>query len=93
MDILTTRALYPTFSNSESWCNCKPNPTKVNAQGRAATFPNYTDAALPKKDRPTKICAIKKGNLFNLMPTDILNVIDMWFVGLEYHDKVKDLVA
>ena len=31
----------------------------------------------------------KKGTLFDLLPTDILNIIDIWIFGLEYSINLK----
>ena len=66
--------------------------TKFKAPVRASTFPKCSDDKLLEKGCPEKICAIKKGTLSYLLPTDILNVMYMWIIGIEYHDKLKALV-
>ena len=46
----------------------------------------------PEKVFVGKRCAIKKGALFYLLPKYILNVIDMWLIGIEHWDKLKAIV-
>ena len=47
----------------------------------------------PEKYHPEKKCALDKGKLFDLLLTDILNMIDMWFFGLKNCEKFTAVVA
>ena len=41
--------------------------------------------------RPTKQHAMKKGALFGLLSTDILNDVDIWLFILEHSVKLKSI--
>ena len=71
----------------------KLNVLRKNQQGRAIIFPKRTATTLLEGGRPEKIHTIDKGTLFNLMPTDILNVIDIWIFGIEYIINIKAIVT
>ena len=89
---------FPTNMNgwgsapSDACRNWKPKNTKVKAPGRANIFPKRTAATFPEEGCPKKTCN-EKGTLFNLSPMGIINVIEMWIVGLEKSIKIKAIVT
>ena len=48
--------------------------------------------SLSRKVVPQKDVHLKKGTLFDLLPTGIINDIDIWLIGLEYSVKLKAAV-
>ena len=67
---------------SSACCNWKSKQTRNKASGHAVISPKCTATTLLEEGCPEKICVIKKVTLFSLPPTNILNVIDIWIVGL-----------
>ena len=74
---------------SYRWLNWKTGSPNIKSLVCAIIFPKRTDTTLIGDSRPTKWRSIKKGTLFYLFPTDILNDIDIWLVGLEHSVKLK----
>ena len=70
----------------------KSSPPTVKSPVCTATFPNRTDDMLPETGRPEKRHTIKKGTFFDLLPTDIIRIIDIWIFGTENIIKFKAAV-
>ena len=77
---------------NDAWRNWKPNFTKIKETGHAVIFPKCT-ATTWMEEHPAKRRAINKYKLFNLLPTSILNVIEIWIVGLEHSINLKSTVT
>ena len=75
------------------WHKCYYNFPTDRSPGCAAIFPKCNAAPLLEENPPEKRRAIEKWTLFDLLPTDILNIIDNWIAGLEQIVKLKTPVT
>ena len=74
---------------SDACCNWKPGHPKIKAPGRAIIFPKHTATTFLEEGCLLKIHDINKGMLFDLLPTNFLNVISIWHVGIEHSINLK----
>ena len=65
---------------------------KVKAPGLTTNLPKHTSAMLPETVRLTKRCEIGKGVLFDLIPTGIIHVIDMWLVVIKICNNLNEFM-
>ena len=85
-----------------SWYNISNNKWRlllnlgiqnVSAPGRTKTFYTIKHTMFPDKDQPENKCAFDKGKLLDLLLTDILNMIDMWFFGFKHCENFTAVVV
>ena len=75
---------------SDICCNWKPESTK--ALGHKSLILERSTATLLENDGPAKRTELKNGTLFDLLPMDIVNVIDDCLIGLEHCETFKPIV-
>ena len=76
-----------------SFSLCKGSHPNVKAPGCTNTFSKHKSLIFPEICRLANKCAIRTGTLFNLLPTDILHIIVIWLVGLEYRKNLNAAVS
>ena len=72
---------------------CKGVPPAVQALVRTATLSRHKSDMFPDTGCPEKKRSIRKGALLNLLTTDILQIVDMWLIGIEHHKNLNSVVA
>ena len=75
---------------SDAWRNWKHERPK--SLGHKLIIPKRTSATFLEDDDP-KSHKFEKGELFDLLPINILNYINDWIIGLEYNGKFNNAVA
>ena len=76
-----------------SFSLCKGSHPNVKAPGCTNTFSKHKSLMFTEICRPANKYAIRTGTLFNLLPTDILHIIVIWLVGLEYRKNLNAAVS
>ena len=61
------------------------NPVHPHTPGCNIILPKNR-ANMLVEERPTKRLNLTKGTFFDLLPMDVLDDINNWFIGLEYQD-------
>ena len=74
-----------------AWYNWKPGHTK--ALGRKPILLKFPDDAFLDYYGPSKRPKIENGVLFDLIPMDIINVINDWIIGLEHNETFNTAVT